>query len=48
MGNVRDLRDQSMVARSRLVDAVGIDRSIEVYLLLEDKDVLSLYARRLQ
>lgn len=30
MGNVRDLTDQSMFALSRLVDAEGIDRSIEV------------------
>lgn len=34
MGNVRDLRDQSMFALSRLVDAEGIDLGIEIYLLL--------------
>lgn len=34
MGNVRDLRDQSMFALRRLLDAEGIDLRIEVYLLL--------------
>lgn len=37
-----------MFAQSRLVDAEGIDRSTEVYLLLQDKDVLSLYVRSMQ
>lgn len=48
MGNVRDLRDQSMFALSRLVDAEGIDRGIEIYLLLQDKDVLSLCVHPMQ
>lgn len=43
MGNVRDLRDQSMFALCRLVDVEGIDPRIEVYLLLQNKDVLGLY-----
>lgn len=33
MGNVRDLRDQSMFAQRSLGDAQGIDLRIEVYLL---------------
>lgn len=48
MGNVRDLRDQSMFAVCRLVDAEGIDLRIEVYLLLQDKGVLSLYVHPVQ
>lgn len=48
MGNVRDLRDQSMFALCRLVDVEGIDPRIEVYLLLQNKDVLGLYVHLVQ